>query len=85
MVRLTSLVSAGSRLNVFDVNEVNQSYSTPSCTRTGSVTSIVALVSNRAVFIRERCQVVELSEASDRVIVSSSVETLTPGALTITI
>ena len=85
MVRLTSLVSAGSRLNVFDVNEVNQSYSTPSCTRTGSVTSIVALVSNRAVFIRVRCHVVELSEASDKVIVSSSVETLTPGALTITI
>ena len=70
---------------MFDVNEVNQSYCIPFWILTGSLTSIVALVSNRAVFISERCHVVELSVASPRVTVSCSDETLTPGALTTTV
>ena len=85
MVRLTDAVSAASKLKVFEVNEVNQSYCTPSCIRTGSLTSIVALVSNRAVFISESCHVVELSVASPRVTVSCSEDTLTPGALITTV
>ena len=85
MVRLTDSISAASRLKVFEVNEVNQSYCTPSCIRTGSLTSIVALVSNRAVFISESCQVVELSVASPSVMVSCYEDTLTPGALTMTV
>ena len=72
-------------MKVFEVNDVNQSNSTPSCTRTGSVTTIEALVSNRAVFIRNNSQVVELSVASARVMVSCSVVTRTPGALTTTV
>ena len=74
--------SAGSRLKVFDVNDENQSNSTPSCIRIGSETAIVAFVSNKAVFVNIKFQVVELSEESVNVIVVISLVTLTPGTLT---
>ena len=81
----TDTSSVGIRLNVFDVNDWNHPNCVPSCTLVGSDTEIVALVSKSAVFVRVRSQVEVVVDASTRVTVSSTAETLTPGALTMTI
>ena len=82
-VRPTATDSASSRLKVFEVSEEYQSNSTPSLNLTGELATIVALVSNNAVFVRTRFHEVELSSASPKVMNGSSEVTLTPGALII--
>ena len=77
--------SVGMRLKVFEVKDWNHPNSVPSCTLVGEEADIVALVSKSAVFVSVRSHVEVVEVASTRVIVSSSAETLTPGALTITI
>ena len=68
---------------MFEVSEENQSNSTPSLNLTGELVTIVALVSNNAVFVRTRSHEVELSSASPNVMNGSFEVTLTPGALII--
>ena len=72
-------------MNVLFENEENQSNSTPSCILTGSETTILALVSKSAVFVKSSDQVVELSVVPSINIVGFSLVTLTPGTLTITV
>ena len=70
---------------MFEVNDWNQPNSVPSCTLVGEEADIVALVSKSAVFVSAKSHVEVVEVGSTRVRVSSSAETLTPGALTITI
>ena len=70
---------------MFDVNDWNHPNSVPSCILTGDEALMEAFVSNRAVFVSVRSQVVVVEVGSDSVISSESAVTLTPGALTITI
>ena len=61
---------------------MNQSNSTPSIILTGFVTSMLALVSNRARFVISTSHLVVVSDGSWRVFQAVSVEAWIPGALT---
>ena len=61
---------------------LNQSNSTPSIILTGLVTSMLALVSNRARFVISTSHLVVVSDGSWRVFQAVSVEAWIPGALT---
>ena len=81
-VRFTVVDSDGPSSTYIRSKLLNQSNSTPSIILTGLVTSMLALVSNRARFVITTSHLVVVSDGSWRVFQALSVEAWIPGALT---